>query len=82
MLSVDSHSFHQETTVQTTYLRWRESCLIHIDSLLSDPREDGQGMVEYALILVLIAIVVIVILQVVGKQVNNEFSNISNGLSK
>jgi len=35
-------------------------------------------MVEYALILVLIAIVVIVILQVVGKQVNNVFSNISN----
>lgn len=43
--------------------------------------EDGQGMVEYALILVLIAIVVIVILQVVGKQVNNVFSNVSNGLS-
>ncbi len=45
-------------------------------------REEGQGMVEYALILVLIAIVVIVILQVVGKQVNNVFSNISNGLNK
>jgi pilus assembly protein Flp/PilA len=45
-------------------------------------REDGQGMVEYALILVLIAVVVIVILQVVGKQVNNVFSNVSNGLSQ
>jgi pilus assembly protein Flp/PilA len=44
--------------------------------------EKGQGMVEYALILVLIAIVVIVILTVVGKQVNNVFSNISNGLSQ
>ena len=44
--------------------------------------EEGQGMVEYALILVLIAIVVIVILQVVGHQVNNVFSNISNGLSQ
>lgn len=43
--------------------------------------EDGQGMVEYALILVLIALVVIVVLQVVGKQVNNVFSNVSNGLS-
>jgi pilus assembly protein Flp/PilA len=43
--------------------------------------EQGQGMVEYALILVLIAIVVIVIIQVVGQQVNNVFSNISNGLS-
>jgi pilus assembly protein Flp/PilA len=44
--------------------------------------EEGQGMVEYALILVLIAIVVIVILTVVGKQVNNVFSNISNGLAQ
>jgi pilus assembly protein Flp/PilA len=46
-----------------------------------DDDERGQGMVEYALILVLIAIVVIVILQVVGQQVNNVFSNVSNGLS-
>ena len=45
-----------------------------------DKTQAGQGMVEYALILVLIAIVVIVILQIVGKQVNNVFSNISNGL--
>jgi pilus assembly protein Flp/PilA len=37
-------------------------------------------MVEYAVILVLIAVVVIVILQVVGTQVNNVFSNVSNGL--
>ena len=43
-------------------------------------REEGQGMVEYALILVLIAIVVIVILSTVGKRVNNVFSNISEGL--
>jgi pilus assembly protein Flp/PilA len=42
--------------------------------------EKGQGMVEYALILVLIAIVVIVILTVVGHQVSNVFSNISSGL--
>ncbi|MFN2569137.1 MAG: Flp family type IVb pilin [Candidatus Dormibacteria bacterium] len=42
--------------------------------------EDGQGMVEYALILVLIAVVVIVILAVVGNQVKNTFSNVSNAL--
>jgi pilus assembly protein Flp/PilA len=42
--------------------------------------EEGQGMVEYALILVLIAIVVIVILAVVGKKVSTVFSNINNGL--
>ncbi|TMC48149.1 MAG: Flp family type IVb pilin [Chloroflexi bacterium] len=44
--------------------------------------EEGQGMVEYALILVLIAVVVIVILQIVGSQVNNVFSNVSNGLNQ
>jgi pilus assembly protein Flp/PilA len=44
--------------------------------------QEGQGMVEYALILVLIAIVVIVILSVVGNQVNNVFSNVSNGLNQ
>ncbi|MGA2283380.1 MAG: Flp family type IVb pilin [Candidatus Dormibacteria bacterium] len=43
-------------------------------------RERGQGMVEYALILVLIAIVVVLILQVVGNQVANAFSNVSSGL--
>ena len=42
--------------------------------------EDGQGMVEYALILVLIAVVVIIVLSTVGKQVENVFSNISSGL--
>jgi pilus assembly protein Flp/PilA len=44
-------------------------------------REEGQGMVEYALILVLISIVVIVILTTLGHSVNNVFSNISHGLS-
>lgn len=42
--------------------------------------EEGQGMVEYALILVLIAIVVIVILTVVGHRVSDVFSNINTGL--
>jgi pilus assembly protein Flp/PilA len=59
------------------YLRVTEAARSRLAS-----REDGQGMVEYALILVLIAIVVIVILQVVGKQLNNVYSNISNGLDK
>jgi pilus assembly protein Flp/PilA len=46
-----------------------------------DAREEGQGMVEYGLILVLISIVVIVILTTLGHTVNNVFSNISKGLS-
>jgi pilus assembly protein Flp/PilA len=43
--------------------------------------ERGQGLVEYGLILVLIAIVVIVVVGVVGQQTNNVFSNVSNGLN-
>ena len=46
-----------------------------------DSHEEGQGMVEYALILVLISIVVIVILSTLGHTVNNVFSNISHGLA-
>ena len=45
-------------------------------------QESGQGMVEYALILILIAVVVIVTLSTVGKQVTNAFSNVSHGLSQ
>ena len=39
-------------------------------------RQEGQGMVEYALILVLVSIVVIVILLTMGGQIGNVFSNI------
>src|SRR6202022_945633 len=42
-------------------------------------REEGQGMVEYALILVLIAVVVLVVLIILGNQVKNVFCNISGG---
>ena len=45
------------------------------------PREEGQGLVEYALILVLIAIVVIVILGLLGDQVSTIFSSIRSGLA-
>jgi pilus assembly protein Flp/PilA len=44
-------------------------------------KEEGQGLVEYALILVLIAIVVIGILSLLGNQVSTVFSNISSGLN-
>jgi pilus assembly protein Flp/PilA len=44
------------------------------------PREEGQGLVEYALILVLVAIVVIAILTVLGPQIGNVFSDITTGL--
>ena len=43
-------------------------------------REDGQGLVEYALILVLVAIVVIAILAILGPQIGQVFSEIIDGL--
>ena len=39
--------------------------------------EDGQGMVEFALILALVALVVIVALLLTGAQVTNLYSNIT-----
>ena len=42
---------------------------------------NGQGLVEYALILVLVAVVVIAILTLLGPQVGNVFSRVVDGLS-
>jgi pilus assembly protein Flp/PilA len=42
---------------------------------------NGQGLVEYALILVLVAVVVIAILTILGPQVGNVFSRVVDGLS-
>ena len=43
-------------------------------------RENGQGLVEYALVLVLVAIVVIAILTLLGPQIGDVFSQVVNGL--
>jgi pilus assembly protein Flp/PilA len=41
----------------------------------------GQGMVEYSLILMLVALVVLVIFVVLGHRVSDMYSNINNGLA-
>jgi pilus assembly protein Flp/PilA len=48
--------------------------------MLFSPKEKGQGMVEYALIIVLIAIVVIVILGLLGDEISTVFSSITSAL--
>lgn len=48
--------------------------------MLFAPKEKGQGLVEYALILVLVAIVVIVILALLGPAIANVFSNIISNI--
>ena len=45
-------------------------------------REEGQGLVEYALILVLIAVVVIGVVTLLGNQTSTVFSNITSGLKR
>ncbi|HEY76197.1 MAG TPA: Flp family type IVb pilin [Thermoflexia bacterium] len=45
------------------------------------PNEEGQGLVEYALIIVLVAIVVIAVLTLLGNQLQNVFNRITNALA-
>ena len=48
-----------------------------ITSCLSRVRQRGQGMAEYAFILVLVALVIIVVLIATGSQVRNMYSDIT-----
>lgn len=43
---------------------------------MQDPIDEGQGLVEYALIVVMVAIVVMALLYLFGGNVGNIFSNI------
>ena len=45
-------------------------------------RQTGQGLVEYALILVLISIVAIVVMTLMGGQITNVFTQSSNALNR
>jgi pilus assembly protein Flp/PilA len=49
--------------------------------MLFSPKEKGQGLVEYALILVLVAIVVIAALMILGPVIGNVFSKVNTSLS-
>ena len=49
--------------------------------MLFAQKEKGQGLVEYALILVLVAIVVIAALMILGPLIGNTFSTINASLN-
>ncbi len=55
-----------------------EGYLIMLDRLFR--RDRGQGLVEYALIIALVAIVVIGTLILLGPQIASIFKNVSNNL--
>jgi pilus assembly protein Flp/PilA len=61
-------------------IRVRETLIRPLDRDLSH-RQEGQGMVEYALILTLIVIVLILVVSTIGSKVKNAFSNVSNGFN-
>ena len=48
--------------------------------MLFAPKEKGQGLVEYAIILALVSIVVIAVMRLLGPKVGNTFSAISNSM--
>ncbi|MEW5830760.1 MAG: Flp family type IVb pilin [Chloroflexota bacterium] len=49
--------------------------------MLFAPKEKGQGLVEYALILVLVAVVVIATLTLLGPIIRNVFATINSEMS-
>lgn len=46
---------------------------------LNKEGQQGQGLMEYALVLALVAVVVIAILTLVGPQIGNMYSRITHG---
>ena len=48
--------------------------------MLFAPKEKGQGLVEYAIILALVAIVVIAVMLLLGPKIGNTFSTIASSL--
>ena len=48
--------------------------------MLFNAREEGQGLVEYAIILAFVAIVVISVVRLLGPEIGNTFSDIASSL--
>lgn len=48
--------------------------------MLFAPKEKGQGLIEYALILSLVAVVVIFVIRMLGPEVGDSYSTINNSV--
>lgn len=44
------------------------------------PKEKGQGLVEYAIILALVALLVIVVVRALGPEIGDAYSSINSSL--
>jgi pilus assembly protein Flp/PilA len=80
--------FRDQSPIDVTYcvgLWYRKECgaqsmLQKGTMMIYAPAEDGQGLVEYAVILMLIAIVLIVIVAIFGSQVSTMFSQVTSAI--
>jgi len=68
--TLDINMISNYNKCNTIYSERRENIMLFA------PKEKGQGLVEYALILVLVAVVVIVILALLGPAIGKIFSNV------
>jgi pilus assembly protein Flp/PilA len=48
--------------------------------MLFASKEQGQGLVEYAIIISLVALIVIAVMWMLGPEVGNTYSSISNSI--
>jgi pilus assembly protein Flp/PilA len=48
--------------------------------MLFAPQEKGQGLIEYAIIIFLVALVVIAVMWLLGPKVGNNYSSINSSL--
>ncbi len=48
--------------------------------MLFAPAEKGQGLVEYAIIIALVALIVIAVVKLLGPKIGNTFSTISSSI--
>ena len=79
------HSLEKFFEVDILYIVLREVLRQNIIQkgiylMLFAPKEKGQGLVEYAIILALVAIVVIAVMRLLGPKIGNTFSTISSSL--
>ena len=48
--------------------------------MLFAPKECGQGLIEYAIIISLVALVVIIVIWMLGPRLGNTYSTINNSI--
>ena len=59
---------------------WWIQATHRLRALMRQRREEGQGLVEYALILAFVALVVFVVLKLVSPNINGTLNNVANSL--